>query len=191
MNADGALYQRSSELISRNSSRLLIVDLQEKLFPSIAHAGRVLDNCVKLATAGAAMGVPCHATEQYPKGLGPTMARLARLLPQPLQKLRFSCCEVLAWGPAADQPDGRHQVVVAGIEAHVCILQTVLDLLALGFQVFVPADAVSSRAEFDWRMALERMTNCGATITTTESVLFEWCEVAGTPEFKELIQLIK
>lgn len=191
MTADRAPYQRSSELVCRQSSRLLIVDVQEKLFPAIAHANRMLENCVKLLTAAKAMQVPCFATEQYPKGLGGTMPRLARLLPQPPEKVRFSCCEALAWGSAAEQPDGRFQVVVAGIEAHVCILQTVLDLLALGYQVFVPADAVSSRAELDWRFALDRMCNCGATITTTESVMFEWCEVAGTSEFKELIRLIK
>jgi nicotinamidase-related amidase len=77
------------------------------------------------------------------------------------------------------------------MEAHVCVLQTVLDLLGSGFQVYVPADAVSSRSEFDWKIALERMSAGGATIVTTESVLFEWCEISGTPEFKQISQLIK
>src|SRR6185295_2288401 len=99
--------------------------------------------------------------------------------------------EVLEWGTAAEQADNRYQVVVAGMEAHVCVQQTVLDLLSSGFQVFVPADAVSSRGELDWKIALDRMAGNGATIVTTESVLFEWCEVSGTPEFKQISQLIK
>ena len=82
-------------------------------------------------------------------------------------------------------------IVVAGMEAHVCVLQTVLDLLGTGFQVYVAADAVSSRTEFDWKIALDRMSAAGATIVTTEAVLFEWCEVSGTPEFKQISQLIK
>ena len=131
------------------------------------------------------------ATEQYPKGLGTTVPALAELLPEPQEKLRFSCGEVLEWGVAAGQPDSRFQVVVAGMEAHVCVLQTVFDLLGEGFQVFVAADAVSSRHEFDWKIALDRMSAGGATIVTTESVLFEWCEASGTPEFRQISQLIK
>src|SRR5262249_35735813 len=97
----------------------------------------------------------------------------------------------LDWGTAAEQADQRHQVVVAGIEAHVCVLQTVLDLVAAGFQVFVPTDAVASRGDLDRDVALERMAGCGATIVTTEAVLFEWCETAGTPEFRQISKLVK
>lgn len=186
-----ALYLRSAELLARDACRLLIVDVQEKLVPHVVSANRLLANCARLIDGAKIMGVPVFATEQYPKGLGGTAAPLAERLANVPAKLRFSCGEVLEWGTAAEQADGRHQVVVAGIETHVCILQTVLDLLAAGFQVFVPADAVSSRGELDWRIALERMAGCGATIVTTESVLFEWCEVAGTPQFKQISALIK
>jgi nicotinamidase-related amidase len=191
MTSPKSSYVRSHELVSRTESRLLIVDVQEKLVPMIANYQRMLGNCRRLIQGAKILGVPAFATEQYPKGLGHTVAPLAELLGSVPDKLRFSCAEVLDWGMATEQTDNRFQVVVAGIESHVCVLQTVLDFLASGFQVFVPADAISSRGEFDWKIALDRMSSGGAVITTTESVLFEWCEKSGTPEFKQISQLIK
>ena len=184
-------YVRSPELLSRQESKLLIVDVQEKLVPKIVALERLLGNCRMLIQGARILDVPVYATEQYPKGLGGIVPQLAELLEKPAQKLRFSCAETLDWGVAAEQADNRFQVVVAGMEAHVCVLQTVFDLLGNGFQVYVPADAVSSRSELDWKIALDRMAAGGATIVTTESVLFEWCEVSGTPEFKQISQLIK
>lgn len=191
MSSEKAPYLRSSELLSRRESRLLIVDVQEKFVPLLWRGDQTIDNCRKLIEGAKILGVPVFSTEQYPRGLGGTVPELARLLDPPTQKLRFSCGEALDWGTAADQPEGRHQVVVAGIESHVCVLQTVLDLLSFGYQVFVPADAVTSRSELDWQMALNRMAGCGATAVTFESVLFEWCEVSGTPEFKQISAIIK
>jgi nicotinamidase-related amidase len=107
-----------------------------------------------------------------------------------VEKVIFSCAAVLGWGQAADVTDEREQVVVAGMETHVCVMQTVLDLIAGGFRVYVPVDAVGSRGELDAKVALERMAASGATLTTVESVLFEWCEKAGTPEFKQIQKLI-
>jgi nicotinamidase-related amidase len=182
---------RSHELLDRTASKLLIVDVQEKLVPLIADAGRMIANSRRLIAGAKILGVPAFATEQYPKGLGPTVPALKALFDSIPDKLAFSCAEVLSWGTAAEQSDNRYQIVVAGIEAHVCVLQTVFDLLAAGFQVFVPADAVASRGELDWKLALDRMSSGGAVITTTESVLFEWCERSGTPEFKQISQLIK
>ena len=98
---------------------------------------------------------------------------------------------MLNWGLAAEDSTGRFRVVVAGIETHVCILQTVFDLLSAGFEVHVPADAVGSRSESNRQVALDRMALGGAVITTTESVLLEWCEVAGTPDFKQISQMIR
>ena len=184
-------YLRSPELLSREASKLLIVDIQEKLVPKIVNLDRMLANCRLLIQGAKVLSVPVFATEQYPKGLGKLVPELAELLAQPAEKLRFSCAEVLDWGTAAGAADDRFQIVVAGMEAHVCVLQTVFDLLAAGFQVFVAADAVSSRSELDWRIALDRMSAGGATIVTAESVLFEWCEVSGTTEFKQISQLIK
>ncbi len=184
-------YERSPELLSRGESRLLIIDVQEKLVPKIVNLDRMLANCRLLIQGAKILSVPVSATEQYPKGLGKLVPQLAELLDPAAEKLRFSCAEVLDWGVAARVTDDRFQIVVAGMEAHVCVLQTVFDLLSMGFQVYVVADAVSSRSELDWRIALDRMSSGGATIVTTESVLFEWCEVSGTPEFKQISQLIK
>lgn len=186
-------YERSHELIGRGESRLLIVDVQEKLMPAIPVRELLGANCRKLIEAAKLFGVPVSATEQYAKGLGPTVPQLRELLDGAAipDKVCFSAAECLGWGAAAEHPDGRFQIVVAGIEAHVCVLQTVLDLLSSGYQVFVPADALASRAKLDWKIALRRMAASGAIITTTESVMFEWCAAAGSTEFKQLSQLIK
>jgi hypothetical protein len=136
------------------------------------------------------LGVPAVATEQYPQGLGPTMPELANRLGPIPEKLTFSCggCPEML---AALRGRGIHKILVAGIEAHVCVQQTVLDLLADGYRVYLAADAVASRFSVDREFALRRMESAGATLTTTEAGLFEWCEVAGTPEFKQISALIR
>ena len=182
-------YQRSPELMSANDTRLLIVDIQEKLIPHIPVAESLIANCSKLIRGADILNVPVSATEQYPKGLGATIPEIAELLGEFPEKLRFSCGECLGWN--LDEPgEQRHRVVVAGIECHVCVQQTVLDLMAQGFLVYIPADAVASRNKFDWQVALQRMSTSGAVITTTESVLFEWCELAGTAEFKAISKIV-
>lgn len=181
---------RSPALLNREDSRLLIVDMQEKLLRLMPGVQPVIDNCVLLVEAARILGVPVHSTEQYPQGLGPTIEPLRTLLGELPPKLHFSCCPALDWTASAGGAD-RTKVVVAGIEAHVCVQQTVLDLLAAGFAVYLVADAVASRHEMDARYALQRMRDSGATITTAEAVLFEWCEVAGTPEFKQISALVK
>lgn len=188
-----ATYQRSHELLSHNDCRLLLIDMQEKVLAAIPVREQLVKNCCQLLEAAKLFAVPVAVTEQYPKGLGQTVSELRELLPDGAipDKLRFSAAEVLNWGTAAEQPDARFKVIVIGIEAHVCVQQTVLDLLAAGFQVIVVADAVGSRTKPDWRFALQRMASCGATVTTTECVLFEWCEVAGSPEFKHISRLVK
>lgn len=185
---------RSADLLSRHDSRLLIVDMQEKLLAAIPQAEQLTGNCIKLARGARLFDIPAVATEQYPRGLGSTVAPLSTLLVERPEKLRFSCAEVLAWGTAAEPADttlgDRVKIVLAGIEAHVCVLQTAFDLLASGFLVYIVADAVGSRHELDWRFALERLATGGAIITTTEAVLFEWCEAAGTEEFKQISRLV-
>lgn len=181
---------RSHELLSRTESRLLIVDMQEKLVPVISGRDEVTSNCLKLISAANLLSVPVTATEQYPKGLGGTIETLAAVVPQRLEKIDFSCLRCLNWGMAADDPQGRFKIVIAGIEAHVCVQQTVLDLLSYGFRIYVVADAIGSRKPYDKEIALQRMAACGAIITTSEAVLFEWCERAGTPEFKQISKLV-
>jgi nicotinamidase-related amidase len=187
---NSADYVRNPDLLSATNSRLLIVDVQDKLLPPIANGPRLVHNCRRLIDGAKIVSVPVYGTEQYPQGLGPTTAELATRMGPRVEKLIFSCAAVLGWGQAADVTDEREQVVVAGMETHVCVMQTVLDLIAGGFRVYVPVDAVGSRGELDAKVALERMAASGATLTTVESVLFEWCEKAGTPEFKQIQKLI-
>ncbi len=120
------------------------------------------------------------ATEQYPQGLGPTMPELAERLGKIPSKAAFSCCGCEPFMQSLEESSAT-KVMVSGIEAHVCVQQTVLDLLAGGYRVFVPVDAVGSRYAIDYETGLRRMESAGATMTTTESALFEWCQVSGTP----------
>ena len=184
---------RSPELLHRASSRLLVVDVQEKLVVALSDASRerLIANCRFLVEGATLFGVPVVATEQYPKGLGSTVASLADLIAERPAKTQFSALECTGWGTAAASSDDRFQVVVAGMESHVCVLQTVLDLLASGYQTFVVVDAIAGRRDLDHQVALERMANSGATLTTAEAVLFEWCESASAPEFKQLSALVK
>ena len=184
---------RSPELLHRASSRLLIVDVQEKLVALFSESSRVrlFANCRFLIEGARLFGVPVTATEQYPQGLGPTVASLAELMSERTAKQRFSAVECTGWPTAANAIDDRFQIVVAGMESHVCVMQTVLDLLAAGYQTFVVADAIAARGDVDHQFALERMANSGATITTAEAVLFEWCESSAAPEFKQLSALVK
>jgi nicotinamidase-related amidase len=185
---------RSHELLSAGESRLLVVDMQERLLPVIAEAEAVTAHCRKLIAGAGVLDVPVSITEQYPKGLGGTVAEICDALAPDVsatEKLAFSCLNSLDWNSTGADPESRFKVVVCGIESHVCVLQTVLDLLAHGFRVYVAADAVGSRKPLDREIALDRMRSSGATIVTTESVLFEWCEVAGTKQFKEVSRLVR
>lgn len=166
--------------------------MQEKVLAPIPVREQLVANCGKLIEAAKLFSVPVVITEQYPKGLGPTVSELRGRLSDITtpEKLRFSAVETLNWGMAAERSDDRFKVVVAGIEAHVCVLQTVLDLLICGYQVHIAADAIGSRGKLDWKLALKRMASSGAVITTTEAILFEWCETAGTAEFKQLSKLV-
>ncbi len=181
---------RSPELMSAGDTALLVVDVQEKLLPAIAGNRRVAWNCRRLVDGAKVLGLPVAATEQYPQGLGPTVPELAERLGEVPSKLTFSCggCP----GVFADlQERGIQKLVVCGIEAHVCVQQTVFDLLAGGWRVYLAVDAVGSRFEIDYRTALSRMDSAGAALTTTESALFEWCEIAGTPQFKQISRLVR
>jgi nicotinamidase-related amidase len=177
-------------MMSPGDTGLLVVDVQQRLVPAIAGHARVVWNVRRLIDGAKILGLPVVATEQYPEGLGPTVPELAQRLGQIPSKRTFSCggCPQLF-----RELEGRgvHKLLVCGIEAHVCVEQTVLDLLAGAWHVYVAVDAVGSRYEIDYRTALARMDSAGATLTTTEAALFEWCQVAGTPEFKEISWLVQ
>jgi nicotinamidase-related amidase len=185
---------RSPDLLARDDSALLVVDVQDKLIGLVPGHERIVWNIGRLLDGAAILGVPSAATEQYPQGLGPTAAALAqRLAARNVKipaKLTFSCGECAAIF-AGWRDRGIYKVLVCGIETHVCVQQTVLDLLTDGFRVYVAVDAVGSRFDIDHGTALRRMDASGATLTTTESALFEWCQAAGTPEFKQISALVR
>lgn len=181
---------RSPQLMSADDTALLVVDVQEKLLRVIPNAPRLVWNIRRLLDGAQVLAVPAVATEQYPEGLGPSAAELAQRLVNVRPKLAFSCA---ACGDLfADlRSRGIDKLLVAGIETHVCVQQTVLDLLARGWRVYVALDAIGSRFDLDLQAALRRMESSGAVLTTTESVLFEWCEAAGSPQFKHISQIVR
>ncbi len=173
-------------LIHAERSALLVVDLQEKMVPAIDDSEKVVANVIWLIRAAQRIGVPVGAVEQYPKGLGPLVAAVRDLLPKEAitTKEHFSC--VAAKCLAALPGSERAQLVLVGAEAHVCVMQSALDLVEDGKEVFVVADAIGSRHSFDRDLALARMREEGVRIVTREMVVFEWLGRAGTSLFREL-----
>jgi nicotinamidase-related amidase len=171
-------------LLDRNRATLIVVDVQEGFRPYESFAG-VADACAKLVQAARILDVPRVVSEQYPKGLGHTAPEVGLEDELTIEKSVFSAAR-------ADGFDlgGREQAVVCGIETHVCVSQTVHDLLERGIEVHVPADAVGSRHAIDYERGLERLERAGAVVTTVEAALFELLERAGTPEFKAIQKLI-
>ncbi len=179
-------------LIRRERSGLLIVDVQERLATVMADPRRVIHHCGLLLRFARRLGVPVLASEQYPQGLGPTMIDLrAWLEPDDIvAKTCFSCVDDPAWS-ARWTGLGCGQAVVAGVEAHVCVLQTALDLKARGIDVFVVTDASGSRHEGNEAAAWRRLGAAGIALVTVEMVLFEWLRAAGTAEFKDLAPFVR
>ena len=182
-------------LMDASKSFLLIVDMQERLLPVMAGATELERRVLILIKAAKALNVPVLASEQYPKGLGPTVAPVKEAIGNApvFGKLSFSCWrdEVLKEHLTGLHEGGRPQAIIAGIESHVCVLQTAADLAQAGFAVFAVADALSSRSLTSLELAEERMRQEGVEIVNTEMAIFELLGKAGTPQFKELSGLIK
>lgn len=169
---------------------LLVVDVQEKLLAKMADRPLLVANCVRLVRGAQVLGIPVLATEQYPKGIGPSDPAIVALVPHRPEKMTFHCCgspQVL------EQLHGRgvRHVTLAGIEAHVCVAQTALELMSLGFVVQISADAVASRRVFDRDVSLRRLERAGVVVSTTEAILFEWTETAEHLHFKAISALVK
>lgn len=183
-------HVRSPDRLDTARSGLLVIDVQQRLVPVIDGSQRLVSQIDRLVQAANLLDVPMAATVQYPKGLGPLVEPLAIGLPSPEEKLDFSaavCRGALDHWAA----ESRDQIIVTGIETHVCVLQTVLDLLAEGQRPHVVADAVSSRNVQDGQVAIDQMRDAGAVIMTSEAVLFQWLSSAAHPAFKSISQLIK
>ncbi|MGD8569579.1 MAG: hydrolase [Gammaproteobacteria bacterium] len=176
-----------------HTSQLVLVDLQTRLLQAMADRNNLLRHCEILVKAARTLSVPLLATEQYPQGLGHTDPVLSEALPSdvtPVDKTCFSCCGADRFTTAMSKLN-RKQVILVGIEAHVCVLQTALDLVRQGKTVFVAADATDSRSANNKQLALERMRQAGIIITSTESVLFEWLRDAKHEQFKSVAALIR
>lgn len=178
-----------------DDSLLIVVDLQSKLSAVIpeADAEQMIANTGRLLEAADILKVPVLLTEQYPKGLGPTEPAIASKLPEGtrvFEKTGFSCCAAPGFSEAL-QDFRHHQLILVGLEAHVCVLQTALELLNLGYQVFIVEDAVCSRKIENKVNSLQRLQQQGATISNYESVLFEWLKSSGHPDFKKISGLLR
>lgn len=181
--------------LDRDNAVLLVIDMQERLAAAMQapQFEKAAKNTGVLVESAKTLGLPVLVTEQYPKGLGPTVSALRDALPSeaaPVAKTSFSCAgvdEVMQRLEAS----GRKQVIITGMETHVCVFQTVRDLSERGFQPFVARDAVLSRTDDNHQVGLQLMREAGATISSTESVVFDLLGQAGTPEFKKLSPLIK
>lgn len=184
----------NKSLIETQSSLLVVIDVQQRLAAAMPQETKdqVIKQIGVLLQASEALAVPTVVTEQYPKGLGPTEPALTQATSEKLNTIEKTCFSCLHCRTFADQVDGsnKKQIILTGMEAHICVLQTALDLQHSGYQVFVVEDAVCSRTQANKDNAMHRLRQEGVIVTNTESVLFEWLRDAQHPEFKTLSKLI-
>lgn len=181
--------------LHKDEAALLIIDIQERLAPAIYDQETVVDRSIRLLQAAIEMELPVLVTEQYPKGLGPTVPAIRDLLAErlphlkPFEKLSFTAyTSDVASALAAN---GRKKIIIVGMETHVCVFQTTRQLLSEGYQVFIVRDAISSRTSENRENAFQQMAEMGAVITNSETILFDLVKVAGSPLFKKISQLVK
>lgn len=181
-----------SELLDKSRSVLILIDFQERLVPNVHESQSMLARIDLLLFAAGLLHVPVLLTEQYPKGLGGTIELIRKAAPHvhPLEKMSFSCMAASGFKEWLAS-FRRDQILLAGIETHICLAQTALDLAAQGSNVYVVADATSSRRPLDAQIALHRLDRSGLTITTAEAVVFEWLRRAGTDEFRAIQPRLK
>ncbi|MGF1445739.1 MAG: isochorismatase family protein [Pikeienuella sp.] len=181
-------------LIRAETSCLIVIDMQERLVPAMQAPAQTMKSARLLLAAAAEIGVPTLVTEQYPKGLGHTVAEIADAAraagAQVIEKMHFSSWDEPDFASAFREID-RPQAVIAGMEAHICVLQTAMSLMREGVEVFVVTDATASRSLASERACLDRLQAAGAGIVTAEMAVFEWLGRAGTPAFRALLPLVK
>lgn len=179
-------------MLAVDNTFLLLIDMQERLYRAMHGKEELLENVRKLIAGIKAFGIPIVMSEQYPEGIGKTIPEVAELLPETpgIRKLSFSCCANKECNAAMAATE-RNQVLIAGIEAHVCVYQTAMDLLDGGYDVQVVADAVSSRSPLDRDIGLQKMRDAGVVITSVEIALFELLRTAEAVKFRELSKILK
>jgi nicotinamidase-related amidase len=183
----------SPYLLDPETAVLGVIDIQERLAAAMTERERVIEGARRLVVSARRLSVPIVVTEQYSRGIGPTEPALVDALAdlyRPIEKLHFSCRREPAFAGRLDELD-RRQVLLCGMEAHVCLLATSLDLIDSGFQVHVAADAVCSRNAEHKRLALEQMRQTGVVVTCVEAAVYQMLGRAGTPEFKDLLPLFR
>ncbi|MCG6879503.1 MAG: isochorismatase family protein [Deltaproteobacteria bacterium] len=179
-------------ILNKENTALIIVDAQEKLMGVMGQKDRVADRMLKLLDLARVFQLPVIVTEQNPKHLGPTLPAIRETLPayNSIEKVDFNCCEVQAFNDCIEKKKLQN-IILTGVETHICVLQTCVSLLERGYRVHVPHHAVDSRTEANWQIGLSLMGEAGATITSTETIIFQILKKAGTPEFKALLKTIK
>ena len=179
-------------LLDVDKTGLLVVDVQEKLMKVMGRRQQVTDNIVKLMQLSKLYTHPIILTEQYPKWLGPTLPEITTFIPKykPITKMHFDCCDEDAFIERLDS-ESLKNIVITGVEAHICIFQTCVSILERGYTVHVPQDAVDSRTSENLHVGLELMSKAGAFITSTETVIYQILKKAGTDEFKKMLKLMK
>jgi nicotinamidase-related amidase len=179
-------------MLTTDNSVLLVIDVQEKVFRAINQKEQLLDNLQRLIKGIKVLEIPILLTEQYPQGLGTTIPEIAQLLldSKPLPKVCFSCCGDAAFLQELKKLN-RKQVLIAGIESHVCVYQTAADLIAAGYEVYAVSDTIFSRKDQNRDIGLKMMNQLGAKLTSTEAALFELLKVAKGDKFKAISQIVK
>ena len=186
--------EQNITLLSSADTVLVVIDVQERLIAAMKKGPLVVWNTRRLIDGAKLFDAPVIVTEQYPQGLGPTVPELIAVLPENVpvfEKKTYSACLVPEFVDALRNGENIRKVLLTGIESHVCVLQTALDLLSRGYEVHLVADAVSSRFASDYDIALRRLESSGVMLTTTESALFQWCRTAAAPQFKELSRIVR
>jgi nicotinamidase-related amidase len=178
--------------LATENTVLVVIDFQERLFPVMHDKEKLLRNAVKLIKGASVLEIPIILTEQYPKGLGPTIPEIKELIPdvKPVEKVSFSCCDEETFSKAIETLK-RKQVLIAGIEAHICVYQTAMALARAGYEVQVVGDCVASRDPENKLAALFKMSTAGISPTTSEIALFELLKVAKGDKFKQISSIVK
>ncbi len=189
-------HQAQMPLCQRSMSQLLIIDAQERLAAAMPadECALVVENINRLVSAARLLGIPVIITQHNSKGLGPIIDEIRGSLPEgtePTEKTAFSCCTAPGFERNISAYPDRRQLIVVGMEAHVCIAQTVSGLQRWGYQVFVPADAIISRKAAFKQSTIDRMRHCGITVLCTESVIFEWMNDSADEQFRDILGLLK
>jgi nicotinamidase-related amidase len=188
------LSEVARQPLQAEKSSLVVIDIQQKLLPPIYEKERLLRNAQLLLRLAKIVNLPVLAAQQYTKGLGPIVPEIASLLPNGagFEKMEFNCfgCDEFSSAVKA-LPKDRNTLIVCGMEAHICVTQTVLSALNKGYLVHVASDAVSSRAEWNWKIGLRRMEAAGAVISCTEMIIYELLHNSGTAAFKEMLKHLK